>query len=69
MFKDIKIKMHDLIDVVINVLDARDPYTYSHSWRVARMSEMIAEIMGLSPDCVEMVHMAAEMQRLEMNIP
>ena len=39
--------IHELVDVVVNILDARDPYTFLHSWRVSELSVLIAEDMRL----------------------
>ena len=38
------------IEALARAIDARDPYTYGHSARVARLSSEIAEEMGLPPD-------------------
>jgi len=58
------IKIHDLIDLVITTLDARDPYTYAHSLRVAELSEMIAKNMGLDNETIKKVHLAAHLHDL-----
>jgi putative nucleotidyltransferase with HDIG domain len=56
-----KIHIHDVIDTIITVLDARDPYTYSHSIRVAEISEIIARRMGFPDGIVERAHHAAHL--------
>src|SRR4029077_5413011 len=38
------------IEALARAIDARDPYTYGHSARVARLSFEIAREMGLQPD-------------------
>jgi putative nucleotidyltransferase with HDIG domain len=38
------------IEALARAIDARDPYTYGHSARVARLSFEIADEMGLSPE-------------------
>jgi putative nucleotidyltransferase with HDIG domain len=38
------------IEALARAIDARDPYTYGHSARVARLSFEIADEMGLPPD-------------------
>lgn len=48
-----------MIDVVLTTLDARDPYTYEHSFRVARFSEMMALELRLSPALKQRVEVAA----------
>lgn len=55
------VDMHDLIDMVIATLNARDPYTYAHSLRVAEMSEMIAKQMNLNTGITENIHLAAHL--------
>ncbi len=58
------IKMHDLINIIISVLDARDPYTFEHSWRVAALSENIASKMDLDKKWVDIIHIAAHLHDL-----
>lgn len=55
------VKIHELIDVVVNILDARDPSTFIHSWRVAELSVLISENMGLQKDTIERIHTAAHL--------
>ncbi|QTA86983.1 HDIG domain-containing protein [Desulfonema magnum] len=55
------VSLHELIDVVITTLDARDPYTLEHSFRVAEYSERISEDMGLDADMHQRVHIAAHL--------
>jgi len=38
------------VEALARAIDARDPYTYGHSARVARLSFAIAREMGLQPD-------------------
>ncbi len=56
-----KVGIHELVDVVVNILDARDPYTFLHSWRVAELSVLIAEDMGLPEDETRKIHIAAHL--------
>lgn len=58
-FKDIP--LHQLIDTIVSVLDARDPYTYEHSWRVAHISELIAKKMGIDQKWIDIIHIAAHL--------
>ena len=53
------IRMAELLDVILTVLDARDPYTFSHSLRVTEIAVLIARDMGLHEDRVRMIHEAA----------
>lgn len=55
------VAFHELIDFVITTLDARDPYTYEHSFRVAHYSECLAKKMGLEAPRYQMIHMAAHL--------
>ena len=55
------IAMHELIDVAVNILDARDPHTFVHSWRVAELSVLIAETMGLPKEWIDKIHIAAHL--------
>ncbi len=55
------IAIHELVDTVISVLDARDPYTYEHSWRVAHLAELIAKKMNIDEKWVDLIHMAAHL--------
>lgn len=43
------------VEIILAGVDARDPYTYSHSVRVGRYAELLAEYLGLSEDRVELV--------------
>lgn len=55
------VQIHELIDVVVNILDARDPSTFIHSWKVAELSVLISENMGLQKDTIERIHIAAHL--------
>ena len=55
------ISLHELIDVVVTILDARDPYTMEHSFRVAEYAERIAEEMRLAPDTYQRIHVSAHL--------
>ncbi len=55
------IPIHELVNTVISVLDARDPYTYEHSWRVAHIAELIAKDMNIEEKWVDLVHIAAHL--------
>lgn len=53
--------IHEVIDIVVNILNARDPYTSIHSWRVAELSVMIANAMALPEKEKEIIHIAAHL--------
>lgn len=56
-----RVCLHEVIDVVLTTLDARDPYTYEHSFRVAWVSEMIAQALPLPEEMVQRIHVAAHL--------
>jgi putative nucleotidyltransferase with HDIG domain len=47
-----------------DAIDHRDPSTFLHSQRVAQISEAVSEEMGLLPDAVETIRMAARLHDL-----
>jgi putative nucleotidyltransferase with HDIG domain len=47
------------VEALARAIDARDPYTYGHSTRVARLSFEIAREMGLPPDQLSTLSRAA----------
>lgn len=53
------IALQGLIDVVLATLDARDPYTYEHSFRVALYAEMLAQELALPAPICHRIHVAA----------
>lgn len=53
--------LHSVIDMVVTTLDARDPYTFEHSYRVASLAELLAEAFNLSPGQCHLVHYAAHL--------
>jgi HD-GYP domain-containing protein (c-di-GMP phosphodiesterase class II) len=60
-YKDLSVKLDDIINTIIITLDARDPYTYSHSERVAALSVLIATSMDFSEEEIEKIHIAAHL--------
>lgn len=54
-------ELREIINGVVEIVEARDPYTAHHSGRVARLSRLIAGKLGLSDRTVEDIHSAAEM--------
>lgn len=55
------VSIHELVDVVITTLDARDPYTYEHSFRVAYFSELVSRNMNLPLEKHQKLHIAAHL--------
>jgi putative nucleotidyltransferase with HDIG domain len=60
-YSGLSVKLDDMINIIIITLDARDPYTYSHSERVAALSVLIATEMGFSDEDIEKIHIAAHL--------
>ena len=58
---DTTYSIHELMEVVVTILDSRDPYTFAHSWRVSALSEKIVGKMGISPEWKEVIHVAAHL--------
>lgn len=52
---------HDLIAGIVTAMEARDPYTASHSLRVADMSELLCRFLDLSESDRTVVHIAAHL--------
>ena len=50
---------HDLIAGIVEAMDARDPYTATHSIRVSDITERICSFMGLTKEETEAIHIAA----------
>ena len=51
MLKDQCVTIHDMIEVVVTIIDVRDPCTFEHSRRVAAIAQRIAEKMGIPQNC------------------
>lgn len=50
---------HDLIAGIVEAMDARDPYTATHSMRVSDLTEQICCFLGLIKEDAETIHIAA----------
>lgn len=55
------IDLHDLMEVVVFILNTRDPYTFEHSWRVSALSELIVGEMDIPGKWKEVIHLAAHL--------
>ena len=53
--------IHDLMEVIVVLLNARDPYTFEHSWRVSAISEKIVSRIDIAPHWEETIHIAAHL--------
>jgi putative nucleotidyltransferase with HDIG domain len=56
---DLERAHHELLEMMVANLEARDPYTSGHSRRVARNAKIIARAIGLSSKQVERIAVAA----------
>jgi putative nucleotidyltransferase with HDIG domain len=56
-----QIKTHQVIEIIMKILDIRDNNTFDHSWRVAETATIIAQELKLDPKAVEVVHIAAHL--------
>lgn len=64
------IDFHDVLECLIAMVEARDPYTSGHSSRVADVTLLIAQSMGIVDDELETIHMAAHLHDIgKMAIP
>lgn len=52
---------HEFVDSLTKAVDARDPYTALHSYRVAEISEILAREMEYSEDFVLWIHIAGHL--------
>ena len=55
------LSFHTVVDMVITTLDIRDPYTFEHSYRVAGLSEILAEAMNISSPEKDLIHYSAHL--------
>ncbi len=66
--KEIRIK--ELIETILTLLDARDPYTLDHSLRVTQIAALIARDMKLNPVQIKNIITAAYMHDIgKVGIP
>jgi len=55
------VSFYDFIEALSMALDARDPYTAGHSYRVAETAELIALAMEYPDDYVSLIHIAGHL--------
>ncbi len=53
------IEIHEYITSILKILNIHDPYVYAHSLRVAELSEILAESMGMTSQQIELIRNAA----------
>ncbi|WP_020611227.1 HD-GYP domain-containing protein [Sediminispirochaeta bajacaliforniensis] len=65
-----EITLHEMVEVIVTILNARDPYTYEHSWRVAALCEQIAKEMNVPQKWIDTLHIAAHLHDIgKVGIP
>lgn len=61
---------HEFVECISSALDARDPYTGDHSRRVSDTATLLAEMLGLSDDEIQEIHIAAHLHDIgKIGIP
>jgi len=55
------IYMHEIMDCLVEVIEAKDFYTKGHSTRVADMSCDLAKEIGVSDEMYELIHLSAHL--------
>ena len=56
-----EIHYHEIIECITAALDAKDPYTAGHSQRVSDMAMKVCQLIGLSEEVTEQIHIAAHL--------
>ncbi len=59
LYEDSQAMFMGTLHALTSAIDAKDSYTHGHSERVAMMSRMLADAVGLEPQQVERVYIAA----------
>lgn len=59
LYEEINTLFMNTVDALASAIDAKDPYTYGHSHRVARISSRICSRMGLSKQQIREIELAA----------
>jgi diguanylate cyclase (GGDEF)-like protein/putative nucleotidyltransferase with HDIG domain len=68
--KEINLLNDELLEVLAEVIDLRDPYVLGHSQNVARNARRIGQELGLNPDQVEAIYKAGLLHDLgKIGIP
>lgn len=56
-----EIDFHEIIDCIVSALDAKDPYTAGHSERVSDMAIAVCELLNLTEEQTQQIHIAAHL--------
>jgi len=63
-------QLHEFIEALTSVIDARDPNTAYHSWTVAEISELIAQEMDIGEEYTFLIHIAGHLHDIgKIGIP
>ena len=60
-YEDLQVSFYDAVRSLSNALEAKDEYTRGHSDRVAYLAVGIARELGLEPERIEMLRIAAQL--------
>ena len=56
-----EIDFYEIIECIVSALDAKDPYTAGHSERVSDMAIAVCEILNLTEEQTQQIHIAAHL--------
>ena len=56
-----EIDFYEIIECIVSALDAKDPYTAGHSERVSDMEIAVCEILNLTEEQTQQIHIAAHL--------
>lgn len=56
-----EIDFHEIIECIVSTLDAKDPYTAGHSERVSDMAIAVCELLNLTEEQTQQIHIAAHL--------
>ncbi len=69
-FDKLQTALDSTIQAISKIVESRDPYTSGHQERVARLATAIASEMGLSPNLIASIRMAATLHDVgKINVP
>jgi putative nucleotidyltransferase with HDIG domain len=61
---------HEILECITSALDARDPHTADHSFRVSEMAERLCRLIGLKEADTDKIHVAAHLHDIgKIGIP
>jgi putative nucleotidyltransferase with HDIG domain len=63
-YMELRTQTHNVLEMLADIIDKRDPYTYRHSQQVAEYAVKIARRMGLSEAEVEIIRLSARIHDL-----